>query len=122
MKYLTKKDFLFPTDELHSNYRILKVKDAFEMQLLNFVHICLNKNVIPLFHNYYTLQQSSHTYETRIESHVVVPRSRINFGLSTVKSTGAKIWNNYTVAHNYLDKSKWTLKKHVFNSIIDRYN
>ena len=64
MKFLTKKDILYPTNELHYMYKILKVHDAYKLKLLSFVHSCINKTVIPLFHSYFKPHHTTHTHNT----------------------------------------------------------
>ena len=121
LKFLTKKDRLYPTNELHLNYRILKVKNAYDLLLVNFVHSCLRNTVIPIFQNYFKLQRSRHSYNMRKKLNIVIPKTTSKTGSSTVKFMGAKIWNGCPVAHKYIDFSKYTIKKHVFNSFIESY-
>ena len=75
MKFLTKKDMLYPTDLIHHDNNILKIKHLYELKLASFVHDCINKNTIPLFHNYFTLQNQTHRYITRQEQTLILPRT-----------------------------------------------
>ena len=76
MKYLTKKDNQFSTNSVHKLNNILKINDTYELKLMSFVHECLNKTTIPLFHNYFKLQRLTHQYTTRQHSILAVPRKK----------------------------------------------
>ena len=80
-----------PTNELHDDFKILKVKDIFEVNLLSFVNKCLHGECPELFSNYFNRQQ--HTYNVRINK-LRVPRSRTSLGSNSVKIKGAVLWNN----------------------------
>ena len=121
MKYLTKKDSLFSTNLIHHQNNILKVKDAYELKLLSFVHDCLNQNTIPIFHHYFKHQRQTHQYSTRQDSILSVPHMKTNIGLSSIKRKASDIWNSNKTAQNYLSFSKSTMKKHVFNSFVKTY-
>ena len=121
VKFLIKKDFLYPTDSLHHENNILKIKHLYELKIASFVHDCLNKKTIPLFHNYFKPQHQTHNYETRQEHTIVVPITKTNIGSNSVKSVGAKIWNSNKTAMKYIKFSKETMKKHVFRNYVESY-
>ena len=115
MKYLTKHDNLHSTNSIHVENNILKIKDAFELKLMAFAHDCLNKKTIPLFHNYYKLQQQTHQYSTRQINTLIIPNMKTNMGASSIKCLAAKIWNSNDIAQKYRSFSKSTMKRHIFN-------
>ena len=119
MKYLTKQDNIFPTDAIHRENDILKIKDAYNLKLLSFVHDCINKNSIPLFHNYFKTQ--THSYQIRYTDKLKPPKIKTNMGASAIKCTAAKIWNSNDIARKYRSFSKSTMKKHIFNSYTATY-
>ena len=65
MKVLTKKEYRYPTNTLHKENTILKVKHAYELKLLSFVHDCLNKKAINIFSSYYKKQNITHGHNLR---------------------------------------------------------
>ena len=121
MKFLTKKDFLYPTNLLHNENHILKIEHLYQLKLLCFVHDCLNKKTIPLFYNYFKSQHQTHNYPTRQEQTIVVPVTNSNFGSNSIKSIGAQIWNNNKTAMKYSNHSKDTMKKYVSKNFISSY-
>ena len=121
MKILTKKDRLYPTDALHSENRILKIVDVFKSKILLFVHKCLNKNTISIFHNYFRLQHETHTYPTRDRNTLILPRTNTILGATAIYSSGVKLWNNCAVAKQNMTMSNHTMKRKVKNLYLDSY-
>ena len=116
------KDWLFGTNVLHHECKLLKVKDLHELRVLTFVRKCLNKETISLFHNYYSYKRDHHTHNTRNILDLSIPRSLTNSGLTRIKSIGAKYWNNYKEAQKNLDVTIDTFKHNLKNNIIRTYS
>ena len=121
LKYLTKRDRLYPTNNIHLENNILKVKDQYELKLATFVHDCLNLNTIPLFYNYFTPKHSTHQYQTR-HNLLQIPANNNNSGYSSIESTAARKWNANPIARKYLHQSKNTMKKHLTNYFVNAYS
>ena len=93
MKIILWKDPLTPTNALHKDINILKVKDLYSWYIALFVRDCLYKGKIEIFHKYYDSRNSVHSHETRNRKQLIEPRYRPDIGFTTVKSKGSKIWN-----------------------------
>ena len=121
LKVLSHTDRLYPTDDLHSNFNIMKISDLYQVKVLSFVQSCLNKTTIPLFHEYYTLHHATHEYDTRHDLIITQPRTRTAIGHSATKVHGASLWNNNEIAKQNISLSKATFKKKLTVSFINRY-
>ena len=121
MKVLTKNNRLYPTNDLHANNKILKINEIYKMKILLFVHDCLNKNIIPLFHNYFQLQTLFHNYQTRNTYLVKQPRAKTNMYHSSIKCAGASLWNRSPIAQRNIKLSKATLKMKLTQSYLNDY-
>ena len=121
LKILSRKDRLYPTDQLHVDFKILKITDLYKVKLLSFVQDCLNENTIPLFYNYFTLQHSIHAHDTRNSLIISQPFTKTIIGHSAVRSMGATLWNNSLEARNNIRLSKSTFKKNITSNIISGY-
>ena len=121
MKVLTKKEYRHPTNTLHYENRILKVKDAYELKLLNFVHDCLNEKSLEIFSDYFKKQNLVHDYDLREKNKLVPHKSTSSLGCSSVKNNSNTLWNSNKTARDYIDKSKFSMKKAVFRSFINSY-
>ena len=112
LKFLLKLNPRTPTNRLHTDLKILKVNDIFEVNLLTFVRKCLYKECPSLFNDYFTYQQ--HNYNVR-NPKLHVPRSRINLATNSVRIKGAVLWN----ALDSSVKSKANLK--CFKGILKKH-
>ena len=116
MKVLTKKEYRYPTNALHHENKILKVKHIYELKLLSFVHDCLNAKSIEVFDNYFKKQSQTHDHDLRDKNKLVPHTSTSNLGCSSVKSNANTFWNNNQIARDNVGYSKTTLKKKLIES------
>ena len=121
LKVLYNKDWFFSTNPLHKECKLLKVKDLHELRVLTFVRKCLNKETIPLFHNYYSYKHDHHTHNTRNNLSLFIPRSRTSSGMTRIRSVGVKYWNYNLVAQNNLNVTIETFKHNFKNYTINSY-
>ena len=95
LKVLTFKDRRYPTNDIHSQLKILKIEDIFYQEKVSFVHNFINDKLPPTFQNYFTEFAQVHNIETRNKNHnLIIPRHKTNIGASTIKINGAKMWND----------------------------
>ena len=94
MKVLLNKNYLFSTDQLHTDLKILKIDDILKQEVLIFVFSQYNKLLPEIFNNYYTTFSNIHTIETRgSDKQFVIPGHESKMGERTVKVYGASLWN-----------------------------
>ena len=121
LKVLYNKDWLYGTNLLHHECKLIKVKDLYELRILSFVHKCLNKDTIPLFYDYFLYKRDLHSHNTRDDLNLTTIRSRTNYGDSRIKSMGPKLWNNNKIAKEHLDHSLETFKHNIKDNFIQQY-
>ena len=121
LKILSRRDRLYPTDQLHSDHKILKITDLYKVKLLSFVQCCLKEDTIALFHNYYKMQHSTHSHNTRHTMIITQPVTKTAIGHSAVRSIGASLWNNNADAKQNIGLSKSTFKKKITSTFIAGY-
>ena len=94
MKVLLNKNYLFSTDQLHTDLKILKIDDILKQEVLIFV-FCQYNNLLPeIFNNYYTTFSNIHTIETRgSDKQFIIPPHNSKMGERTFKVYGASLWN-----------------------------
>ena len=122
LKVLYSKDWHYETNKLHKECKLLKVNHLYELRLLSFVRKCLNKETIPLFHDYFSYQRDVHRYDTRNDLNLVVVRSRTSTGNARIMSCGSKLWNSNDAAKNNLSFTIDTFKHKLKDFYIDTYN
>ena len=121
LKVLYNKDWLYSTNALHIECKLVKVRDLYEIRILSFVRKCLKKETIPLFHNYYTYQHSQHDHDTRRSLDLVIPRPRTDSGATRVQTAGSKLWNCNETAKEYMNFSMDTFKHKLKDYFISSY-
>ena len=94
MKLLTKKEYRYDTNQLHSELNILKIKDIYKTGILSFVHNCVHGEPIEAFRNYFTSRDHIHTHNTRNSHHLITNRIKTEVGRSSTHYMGAILWNN----------------------------
>ena len=98
MKVLTSREYRFPTNELHRIHKILKVNDILQQEKLSFVHNFVNNKLPPIFDDYYLKFAQIHNISTRNSNYnFIIPISQSNFGSSSMKIEGAKLWNELDI-------------------------
>ena len=95
LKVLTSKDRRHPTNDLHSQLKILKIEDLFFQEKVSFVYNYVNNKLPSSFQNYYSEFSQVHNINTRNKNYnFIIPHHRTNIGASTMKIEGAKLWND----------------------------
>ena len=121
IKYLTKKEFLYPTNLIHQENKILKINDVYEQKLILFAYDCLNKKTIPLFHEYFQFNTPNHEYPTTQINLLKVPQTNKTIGETAIRCKAAAIWNKKNIPKDYLKLSKNTVKKRIFHNFLTTY-
>ena len=121
LKVLYNKDWLYNTNLLHSQCKILKVSDLHQLRILTFVRKCINKETIPLFHNYFNFLHENHDHETRNDLILRTVLSRTSTGETRIKSSGCVLWNQYELARKTHKQTIVTFKHKLKNLFIDSY-
>ena len=94
LKVLLAKRYRYSTNHLHNELNILKVSDISKVDTLTFVHNYFNNKLPKVFNNYYNVFSNIHNINTReSDKHILISRHNSNFGHSTMKIRGAKLWN-----------------------------
>ena len=92
-KVLFNKDFLTPTDSLHKELEVLKVKDINRLHTAKFVHMQQNNKTPNIFKNFFIAIQTVHQHNTRQNHNLHINQPNTNNGKRTMKYHGATIWN-----------------------------
>ena len=95
LKVLLKKDYRYSTNELHKSLDVLKVSDIADQEIIAFVHKYFSNNLPPVFTDYFETLAHQHQRNTRNGQNLLhIPNYRSDIAGSSVKISGAKIWNN----------------------------
>ena len=95
MKVILNKNYMFSTNQLHTELKILKITDIFNQEVLIFVFSQFNKMLPEIFNGYFVTFSSLHNIATRgNNTRFIIPRHFSNIGASTVKVHGAILWND----------------------------
>ena len=121
LKVLYNKDWFYDSNLLHKECKLIKIKDLHELRVLTFVRKCLNKETIPLFHDYFSYKHTTHSHNTRNNLDLATLRSRTDYGGTRIKSIGARYWNSNKFAHNYLSFTIDAFKHNLKSNYIEKY-
>ena len=114
LKVLTKRDYLYCTDQLHIDLNILKVADIRRHKISQLVYNCLSGNQIPNFLNYFSTRGNRNDRQPRNKDKLHLPQIRTELGRTTVQHTGATLWNGISEDIKS-SKSIHIFKKRLFN-------
>ena len=120
LKVLTKREYRFNTNTLHTSINILKVNDIHKHALLQFVYKSYIKKTIPNFENYFTTRGDQHGLNLRNNSDLDTVQFFREHGRSTVQRTGSFLWNQIsegTKASVSLD----VFKNNLFKELSSKY-
>ena len=121
MKLLTKRDYLEPTNQLHAELNILKVKDIHRHKTLQFVYNCISGNQIATFFNYFSTRETQNQLQLRNRNELNRRAIRTEIGRSTVQHTGATLWND--IPNNVKESNSIQIfKNRLFNELISKYH
>ena len=74
---------------------LLKINDIADQEILSFVHNYFSKKLPPVFDDYYSTLAEQHQIVTRNGQNLLyIPNHVSNFADSSLKISGAKLWNN----------------------------
>ena len=107
LRVLAKKNYMYSTNKLHNELKILKVEDLVIQEILTFVSNFKNNRLPNVFQNYFKWRQARQHIQTRnIENHMLTLAPRLNYGSRTVKSKGPKLWNQLPTSLSTLTSTK----------------
>ena len=121
LKVLYNLPFRTDTNELHSQLKLLKVKDIYNVNVLKFVYESVNDISIVQFRNYFRQQDSIHSYNTRNENVLYPKLTHTKYGDSTLNYVGSQLWN-LQERNIKLSSSVHVFKKLLKNKMIISYN
>ena len=105
-------------DNYYLNYRILKVKDLYNLEVSKFMHQH-HKNTLPVcFKNFFNSSNQRNTRSSS-NSNYTTPFCRSNRGQRSIKFYGPKIWNRIPVSIRNLPK--YTFKTQCKNHYLADY-
>ena len=93
LKVLLNRKYRYPTNRLHNEMGILKVKDIAEQEFCSFVHNYLSSNLPESFSGYFRPFSEVHSIDTRGTNKLQLPKPKKEIGKNTVKFKGSLIWN-----------------------------
>ena len=95
LKVLLGKKFRFPTDDLHHELKILKVKDITNLEILTFVHNYFSNKLPAAFDNYYkTFSNFSDRITRNSFTTIKIDVHNTDIAARSLKNSGAKKWND----------------------------
>ena len=103
LKVLSSKSYRFSTNELHSEFNLLKVEDIAKQEILTFVHNYFSNSLPPVFDNYY--ETFGDNYVTRNGAKTIrIKNHDTETAALSIQIKGAKLWNE-------LDNDLWVIPK-----------
>ena len=97
VKIISSQSLLCHTTPIFKTLKLLELPDIFKLRLLTFVFESLNTLAPHYFHNYFSLNSSIHSYETRHSTRgdiYVEKKNTLQFGLRSIRYMGEKLWND----------------------------
>ena len=103
---------------MHNELEIIKVEDIAKLDAVTFIHNYFNNKLPPIFNNYFTLIRDIHSINTRSsEQDIYFKTYTTKIGISSMKSIGAKTWNELSNS-NKLIKNVKTFRKTIVKNIL----
>ena len=111
-----------PLTILYRNYHTLPIPLLYKFQVLCFMYkyIHYNELIPPALQNYFTLNSTVHSHDTRSKSNFHIFTVNKTFGLKTVAYSGSKLWNDLPDSLKNIT-SFTTFKKTVKTFLLDNY-
>ena len=121
LKLLLCRNYRESTNVIHSELKILKVKEIRIVNLANFVNNCLLGNLPAPFNLYFQYRNSMYGFRNQ---NLNVPWARTTCGSLRTQVSGAKLWNgllNHDVCRSFVLKKsfKKSLVKHYLVAYVD---
>ena len=120
LKVIFNKDSRTPTTELHSDLKLLLVKDIAKVNLLKFVYQQRNDKLPDAFENYYSEVGQHHIRNTRQKHDLHINRES-TLGKKSTKHRGAVLWNSISKKIRECETTK-CFSKHLKDAILESYN
>ena len=111
----------FRLDNYYLNYRILKVRDLYNLEVAKFMH-GHHKKVLPTcFDDFFHERSNTHSYNTRSASrkNYSLVACRSSQGQRSIRFYGPKIWNSIPTSSR--DLSKHRFKKYYKDFVLSKY-
>ena len=121
---------LHPSNPLFLELGLIKVNDIFILQILKFIHKCVNFNIIGNFDKWFKLKKDVHSHLTKTNykaSHESTNNLSIPFGRTThcglkqIKVKGPKLWNSLPLDLKII-KSPSKFKNSIKNYLLGAYS
>ena len=95
LRALQFKDRYYPINEMHKEYKILKVTDIIEYKIQKLIHsILYSPSLIPEpLHSLVRPKRTFHRYQTRTNDHLYVEREKRSIGKYQLKCQPSDHWN-----------------------------
>ena len=119
LKLLMNIEPRYSTNLLHTNLKLLKVKDLHNFASLLFTYECLNKKGPILFHEYFQYKQFHHNMRGSLKLNV--PFSKTNTGRKRVNTRMAEEWNKLPANIATLE-SKGKFKRELKAFLLSKYH
>ena len=125
-KYYSTKIFLTPTDSLHKELEVLKVKDINRVKDINKLHIAkfvhMEKNKTPniLKKLFFIANQTVHKHNTRQNHNLHIDQPNTNNGKRSMKYHGTTIWNTLAGSLRNIESNK-TFGSNLKRSLLANY-
>ena len=121
LKVLLSKNYRYPTSDLHLELGILKVQDIIEVETATFMHNYFSNKLPTMFNKYFTLFGEVTDIQTRgSNNQIIVDKHKTNMGESSIKISGAKIWNKISTSNKQIKNVK-VFRKKIKSKILPTY-
>ena len=100
---------------------LLKINDIADQEILSFVHNYFSKKLPPVFDDYYSTLAEQHQLDTRNGQNLLyIPNHVTNIAASSLKISGAKLWNHLVNNLKNIPKVK-SFRKMLKTKIVGSY-
>jgi len=96
LRILQFKPMEYSVSKLYEHYNTLQIEDLHSYKLLNLIHRYFNdRGSLPrVFENYFTINSSVHTHNTRTKNSIHMTHHETKFGTRCITVHGSKLWNS----------------------------
>ena len=124
VRILTFSDFLTHAKPLFNQLNILQLDDIFHAQKLLFMFDVFTKNVPNELNQYFCLNNTIHSYNTRSINLYHIPKVRLKrTGLQSLRYEGPNLWNRFLNKNvqNDILKNKKVFKQFLKTYVLKTY-
>ena len=89
------------SNPIFARLELLKIDDIRQLQLLLFVHDCLNKTAPVYFNDYFVSCSQLHHFNTRLASRgdlFLERKNTFQYGIRSIEHNGVRLWNMLPVS------------------------